>query len=53
MREAIIKYIDGKRWVCCPQCGRKAFPVENNTEIRNFTYQCKESRCKLLYKVNV
>ena len=53
MREAIVKHIDGKKWVCCPRCGRKAFPVGEETEIRNFTYQCKDSRCKLLYKITV
>ena len=53
MLEAIVKQYDGRKWVCCPRCGRKAFPIEDRTEIKNLIYQCKESRCKLLYKVNV
>jgi len=53
MQEAIIKYIDGRKWVLCPRCGRKAFPVCEEAEIKNLTYQCKDSKCKLLYRVNV
>lgn len=53
MREAVTKVISGKKWICCPQCGRKTFPVEENTVIENLVLQCKESRCKLLFKVNI
>ena len=53
MREAEIRVIDGKKWVCCPQCGKKAFPIEDQTEIKNFTYLCKEKRCRLTYQINI
>ena len=53
MQEAKIKYIDGRKWVCCPQCGRKAFPIMDETRIKDLVFQCKESRCKLNYKVNI
>ena len=52
LRNAIIRYIDGRKWVCCPLCGKKAFTIESNTVIHNLNYQCKDSRCKLIFVVN-
>lgn len=31
-------------WIICPICGKKQFPVENNTVIRNLLFQCKTSK---------
>ena len=53
MLQAEIKRIDGRLWVICPRCKRKAFPITEDTEIKNLTYQCKNSLCKLLFRVNI
>jgi len=35
-----------KYWIQCPYCGKRQFPIGQNTKIRNLLYQCKGSSCK-------
>jgi len=44
---------NGKKWVYCPWCHKKHFPVNDGAEIRNFQYQCRNSNCKKLFFVNI
>ncbi len=34
-------------WYCCPNCGRKLFPVDSETIIRNLRYMCKHCKAKI------
>ena len=43
----------GKNWICCPWCGKKAFPVSDGAEIRNQEFKCRGSNCKRLFVVNL
>lgn len=42
-----------KKWVHCPFCGKKQFPIEEDTKIRNLKHICKGSKCKKEFWVNV
>lgn len=33
-------------WIQCPYCGKRQFPIGQNTKIRNLLYRCKGSSCK-------
>lgn len=33
-------------WTHCPYCGKKIFPINNETTIRNLEWICKNSKCK-------
>lgn len=43
----------GKNYVCCPWCGKKAFPVSEGAEIRNQEFKCRGSNCKKAFWVNI
>lgn len=53
--QAYVKYDfkTGKNYVCCPWCGKKAFPVSDGTVIRNMQWKCKSSSCKKEFFINV
>ncbi|WNX85772.1 hypothetical protein RWV98_05755 [Agathobaculum sp. NTUH-O15-33] len=34
-------------WYCCPQCGRKLFPVSDKTLIKDLLFQCKHCKAKV------
>lgn len=38
-------------WFCCPYCGRKLFPVDNETQIHKLRFKCKH--CKREFEVNI
>lgn len=44
---------DNKAYVSCGHCGKKQFPIEKNTVIRNLPWRCKSSKCKRIFTVNV
>lgn len=44
---------DGKDYIHCPYCGKKQFPVQKNTRIENLLYQCKNSKCKREFKIDL
>lgn len=52
--QAIIK-IDrtGQKWVYCPYCDKKHFPVNDGAKIKNMRYKCRNSKCKETFTVNV
>lgn len=39
-------------WICCPWCGKKAFPVRNDTEIRCLDWKCKNTKCRKGFEIN-
>lgn len=50
MQEA--KIVNG--WVVCPICGKKQFPINKDTIIKNLIFQCKisTSNSKHYFSVN-
>lgn len=53
-RQADIRTNDyGQKWVYCPWCDKKHFPVNKGAKIQNFQYQCRNSKCKEIFNVNV
>lgn len=52
---AYIQYDNktGKNWIHCPFCGKKHFPIEDDTVINNLKQKCKGSNCKKEFIVNV
>lgn len=42
---------EGTHWYCCPHCGKKLFPIKENTRIEHLIYRCKA--CKHNIEVNV
>lgn len=52
--QAYIAYDKNNRpFVACPHCGKRQFPVEKDTVIRNMPWKCKASACKKYMIVNV
>lgn len=49
--ENTIKEIHGRRWYCCPYCGKALFPVSGDTRITALRYRCKA--CKHDIEVNI
>lgn len=49
----IIRRFDDVRWVICPYCKKKQFPVEENTRIKNLYWTCKGTNCKKGFKILV
>ena len=51
--EAIIEpFEDGRLWVRCAYCGKKAFPVNDDTCIKNLRFKCRDRRCRRYFIVN-
>lgn len=44
---------DGKDYIHCPYCGKKQFPVQEDTRIENLLYQCKNSKRKKEFKIEI
>lgn len=42
----------GKKWVYCPWCHKKHFPVNSGAKIYSLEYQCRNSKCKKIFVVN-
>lgn len=51
--QALLRIINGKTWVCCPFCQKKALLIRPNTKIQNLPLKCKGSNCKKEFEVNV
>lgn len=43
----------GNKWVYCPWCRKKHFPVNEGAVIQGFQFQCKNSNCKKIFVVYV
>ena len=39
-------------WVTCPHCGKKQFPVSEDTTIINLTWRCRHTQCRQSFTVN-
>ena len=44
---------DGKRWVYCPWCDKKHFPVNDGARIQGFQFQCRNSKCKRIFIISI
>lgn len=44
---------DKKDYIHCPYCGKNQFPVQADTRIENLLYQCKNSKCKREFKIDL
>lgn len=42
----------GQKWVYCPWCDKKHFPLNQEAVIKDFHYQCRNSKCKRIFIVN-
>lgn len=42
----------GRKWVYCPWCHKKHFPVNDGAKIQNLNYQCRNSNCKKYFQIN-
>lgn len=42
----------GQKWVYCPWCDKKHFPLNQEAVIKDFYYQCRNSKCKRIFIVN-
>lgn len=52
--QAYISYDKNNQlFITCPHCGKRQFPVEQDTVIRNMSWKCKASACKKHMIVNV
>lgn len=47
-----IRTIGTEKWVICPHCGKKQFPLTAGAIIRGQQFQCKRSSCKQTFEVN-
>lgn len=41
----MVKEINGRRWFCCPRCGKKLNPLQAGAVCRGVLAQCRERRC--------
>ena len=48
----IIEYRDQK-WVACPFCGKKQFPITPGAVILGQFFRCKASTCKQDFELNI
>lgn len=48
---ASMRWYHGARWVCCPYCEKKQFPITPLTKIEHLWYQCK--KCKKDFLIDV
>lgn len=42
----------GRKWVYCPWCHKKHFPLNDGAKIQNFQYQCRNSNCKKIFIIS-
>jgi len=40
-------------YIHCCYCGKKLFPIANDTVIRNLKYKCRGSNCKRFVLINL
>lgn len=44
---------DDKDYIHCPCCGKRQFSIQKDTRIENLLYQCKNSKCKREFKIDI
>lgn len=42
----------GQKWVYCPYCHKKHFPLNDGAKVNGLRYQCRNSNCKKIFVVN-
>ncbi|GEM_PF-874329 len=48
----IITNAQGQKWVYCPYCHKKHFPINEGASIHNWYFQCRNSNCKEIFIIN-
>lgn len=48
----IITNAQGEKWVYCPFCHKKHFPINEGASIRDWHFQCRNSNCKEIFIIN-
>lgn len=51
--QAVIKSDGVYKWVTCPFCGKRQFPVTPGAVIQGQLFKCKGSSCKRTFEVNI
>lgn len=51
--KAYVSWCDGERWLYCPYCGKKQFPLLPSTQIKHLLFKCKNSKCKNEFMIDV
>lgn len=42
----------GQKWVYCPYCHKKHFPLNDGAKIEELRYQCRNSNCKKIFIIS-
>lgn len=48
---AYTEWRNGEKWVCCPYCDKKQFPITPITQIKHLWFKCK--KCKIEFLIDV
>ena len=51
--KAYVSWRDGERWLMCPYCNKKQFPLTPITQIKHLWFKCKNSKCKKEFLIDV
>lgn len=53
--KGVLEYDKRKevRYMCCPYCGKRNFPVNHGARVFNLVYKCRGSNCKREFLVNI
>ena len=51
--KAYVSWRDGERWLYCPYCDKKQFPLLPATQIKHLLFKCKNSKCKKEFMIDV
>lgn len=47
----MIRSIGGRKWYCCPNCGKALFPLREDTRVSGLVLRCKA--CKHDIEINI
>lgn len=50
--QAKITDVGVSKWVVCPYCGKRQFPITYGAVVIGQIFRCKGSKCKKEYEVN-
>lgn len=51
--KAYTEWRNGEKWVCCPYCQRKVFPVTPITKIEHLWFKCKSTKCNKEFLIDI
>lgn len=43
----------GQKWVYCPWCHKKHFPINDKAKIQGLRYQCRNSNCRQIFIISI